>query len=451
MNMFKKLFKLMASSFLLLSSCNNYLDLKPDAKMVIPKTLEDCELLLNDYSTMNTKYPTYGEVAADNYYLTSSSWKGIADIDERNVYIWSDEPIVSTNQWQGPYKAIYQANQVLSVLAEITDRSGDRWKVCNANALFFRAFAMHQLMNVFTAPYDKKTANEALGLPIKLSPNLDERSVRASLNETCLQIIKDYTIAAHDLPAQAENKGLPRRAAAYAGLARLYLGMQDNERAFQYADSALALQPALLDYNMLNANATLPFSRFNAEVLFSATSSSSYALGQSYALVDTALFRSYATNDLRRGLFFRQTGNGMVFKGSYDNSLSGIFVGLTTAEMYLTRAEAAARLGKLEAATEDLNTFRSLRYKAASINRFESTDATALLKEVLLERRKELIFRGLRWADLKRLNQEENSAQTLTRMIDDKSYMLKPNSKKYAILIPQVAIQESDMKQNARD
>lgn len=449
--MFKRLFKWMVSSFLLLSSCNNYLDLKPDAKMVIPKTLEDCELLLNDYSTMNAKYPSYGEVAADNYYLTSSSWKGISDIDERNLYIWSDEPIVSTNQWQGPYKAIYQANQVLSVLAEITDHSGDRWKVCNAAAHFFRAFAMQQLMQVFTSPYDKVTATEALGLPIKLSPNLDERSVRASLYETCLQIIKDYTLAVRDLPVQSENKGLPGRAAAYAGLARLYLVMQDNERAFQYADSALALQPTLLDYNSLNAAASLPFARFNAEVLFPATSSSSYALGQSYAIVDTALFKTFATNDLRRSLFFRQTGNGMVFKGSYDNSLSGIFVGLTTAEMYLTRAEAAARLGQLDLATDDLNTFRSVRYKTGSISPFESANATELLNEVLLERRKELIFRGLRWTDLKRLNKEASSAQTLTRILDGKSYTLMPGSKKYAILIPQVAVQESGMKQNVRD
>jgi len=449
--MFKKLFKWIAVPCLLLSSCNNYLDLKPDAKMVIPGTLEDCELLLNDYSTMNTKYPSYGEVAADNYYLTSSSWKAISDIDERNVYIWSDEPIVSPNQWQGPYKAIYQANQVLSVLAALQDRSSDRWKVCNASAHFFRAFAMQQLMHVFTPPYDKETATKVLGLPIKLSPDLDDRSVRASLEETCTPIMKDYVIAVGGLPTHAQNNGLPNRAAAYAALARLYLGMQDYERAFHYADSSLVLQPALLDYNTLNPNTNLPFSRFNVEVLFPAMSSSSYALGQSYALVDTTLYTSYATNDLRRSLFFRQMANGMVFKGSYDNSLSGIFVGLTTAEMYLTRAEAASRIGRLGMGTDDLNAFKAVRYKAGSIVPFQSTNAAAVLNEVLQERRKELIFRGLRWADLKRLNQEAGFAQTLTRTIDGKSYVLKPGSKKYAILIPQVAIQESGMKQNSRD
>lgn len=449
--MFKKLFKWIAVPCLLLSSCNNYLDLKPDAKMVIPKTLEDCELLLNDYSTMNTKYPSYGEVAADNYYLTSSSWKAISDIDERNVYIWSDEPIVSSNQWQGPYKAIYQANQILSVLAALEDGSSDRWKVCNAGAHFFRAFAMQQLMDAFTSPYNKETATNVLGLPIKLSPNLDDRSVRASLEETCQQIIKDYRLAVSGLPVHAQNSGLPNQAAGHAALARLYLGMQDYETAFRYADSSLALQPMLLDYNTLNPNASLPFSRFNGEVLFPSTSSSSYALGQSYARIDTTLYNGYATNDLRRSLFFRQMANGIAFKGSYDGSLSGVFVGLTTAEMYLTRAEAAARLGLLDLSIDDLNYFKTRRYKSGNIIPIESANIETVLNEVLQERRKELVFRGLRWADLKRLNQEPGFAKTLTRTIDEKSYTLNPGSKKYAILIPQVAIQESGMSQNVRD
>ena len=54
---------------LLCSSCAEFLDKKPDIKLVVPKTLMDADLLLNDYATMNTGYPVLGEIGADDYYL----------------------------------------------------------------------------------------------------------------------------------------------------------------------------------------------------------------------------------------------------------------------------------------------------------------------------------------------------------------------------------------------
>ncbi|MEN5380804.1 RagB/SusD family nutrient uptake outer membrane protein, partial [Sphingobacterium kitahiroshimense] len=104
---------------LLFISCSDFLDLKPDKKMVVPELLEDCELLLNDYSTMNSGFPSLGEVASDNYYLTTASWQAISTLDERNTYVWNDAVMNTATSWQTTYKVIYQSNQVLETLSGI--------------------------------------------------------------------------------------------------------------------------------------------------------------------------------------------------------------------------------------------------------------------------------------------------------------------------------------------
>ena len=77
--------------------------------------------------------------------------------------------------------------------------------------------------------------------------------------------------------------------------------------------------------------------------------------------------------------------------------------------------------------------------------------ADAALTLILDERRKELAFRsGLRWSDLKRLNQDSRYAKTLSRKIGGQSYTLAPGDKRYAFLIPVSVVQMDGVAQNSR-
>lgn len=437
-------------------SCNGFLDVKPDGKMVVPATLADCELLLNDFTAMNCSYPSNADISADDYFLPDNIWKSIPVLDDKNYYLWSDDVPVLSIQWANAYKVVYTANQVIAVLDNIVVAEDNKVKFNQTKgaAYFFRAFTFHRLMTSYALPYNQGTADKEPGIPLKLNPDLETSSARSSMAESYKQIISDYKIAANCLENGAALEGRPNRSAAFAGLARLYLEMQDYENSLLYADSSLMLSGTLLDYNTLKANSFAPIPAFNVEVLFPASTVFSYALMQGYARIDYDLYDSYSDNDLRKRIFFMKNYDlpeiSYDFKGSYMNTQSGNFVGLTSSEMYLVKAESAARLNKPDVARSAINTLLEKRYVANLYQPVTLSDQKELLQVILTERRKELVFRGLRWTDLKRLNQHPDTQVSLTRSIEGKNYLLQPGSSKYALLIPLDVITASHIEQNKR-
>lgn len=450
------IFKTVILSLLIgMVSCADFLDVKPDGKMKIPQTLEDAEALLNDYATLNTMYSPSMLTASDEYALSLDIYESIT-IDERAAYKWADDPVISATHWMNAYKVVYISNQVLEVLADIDEKSVDtnRHRELKGIALFLRAFAHHQILSAHTLPYQRSSASNLMGVPLRLSPSLDVVSERASLQTSVDQIVADYHSAATALGTVALSKGKPNKAAAYGGLARLYLELSDYERAYVYADSSLILSPDLMDFNGMSSTPRYPIPRFNEEVLFSAIAGYSMPITNLYALIDTNLYNEYAVNDLRKKFFFtelKQAGKKVIrFRGSFDNASTAGFIGVTTSEMYLARAETAARLEKVGQAIQDINTLRQHRMNKGSFTPVLITDPEELLDFILLERRKELVMRGLRWTDLKRLNLEPKRAIDIKREIGTESYLLKANSLKYAQIIPQVVIDESKVVQNKR-
>lgn len=450
-----KPFHLLYCSFLLLSSsCNKFLDEKPDIKMAVPKTLADCELLLNDYTTMNMSYPISGEIGVDDYYLDTDTWASLPKIEQRNAYIWVDDPYDDAVQWQKPYKTVYLSNQILEILADLKVEKGSmaHRKAIGA-AYFFRAFAFHQLAEVFAPAYTQATASTTYGIPLRLKAGIDEASVRADLQQTYDRIIADYNAAIQYLPVSEQLIGRPHKAAAYAGMARVYLGMGRFAEAYAYADSCLTLKSQLMDFNHLSTFDELPIPQYNVEVLFSAIVGNAGPLAMTRALVDPTLYDSYQARDLRKKVFFQMNEypeGSYAYKGNYDNGYSNLFVGLTTSEIFLIRCEAAVRTGKVDQALDDLNRLLQARWRTGYYVPITERDPEILLDLLLAERRKELLFRGRRWADLKRLNLEPRFAKQLLRKVGGKEYRLEPNDPKYAFRIPETVIRLSNIPQNKR-
>lgn len=431
------------------ASCKKYLELKPNKKLLTDPTVEQVQGLLDHNDRMN-RTPNSGELSADDYYMTTEAYNALTLRTVKAAYLWEDEIIFDQfpNEWSYAHEPIYYANVALELLEKIerTNPNAAAYDNAKGSALLFRCKSF--LENVFTwaKAYDKNTSSSDLGIPLRLHSDFNEPSVRASVKEVYERIIADLEQAVRLLPLTPEHVMRPSRPAAYALLSRTYLAMREYDKAGRYADSCLQLKNTLIDYNTLNSAANFPLSMFNNEVIMHCVQGLTSQLTRTN---DSNLYRSYAPNDLRKTIFFRPNGDGTFgFKGNYTGS-SSMFSGTATDEMYLIRAECFARAGNTTAALSDLNTLLLKRYKANTFVPLTAASSQEALNKILVERRKELLIRGLRWMDIKRLN-KEGANISIRRIINNTVYELPPNDPRFALPFPGYIISITGMPQNPR-
>lgn len=436
-----------------LLSCKKYLDVKPDKALVVPSNLQDCKNILSNFDVMSIQYPAEGEANADNYYLNYANWNGLFSQEDKDTYVWTANGQHLNANWILTYQVVFYSNVVLQTIEKLKPSASEQalWNNIRGSALFFRSFAFYQLAQIYAKPYSQNAKNE-LGIPLRLSPDINLKTERASLGETYDRIVTDLKEASGLLPLNSVNKSQPNKSAAYAMLARTYLAMEDYVNARNAADESLKLNNTLIDYNNIDLNNSIPFSIFNNEVLFHARTSGATSLLFTYQCrVNKDLYDSYDDSDLRKVAFFSPNGDDTYsFKGDYGGENNAQFVGLAVDEMYLVRAECSARAGDTPSALSDLNTLMSARWLKNKFVAFTASDSQTALKLILKERRKELIFRHQRWTDLRRLNKDTQFAETLKRTLNNQNYELPPNDLRYTILIPQDIINETGIQQNSR-
>ena len=267
-----KNFKLLLIVFLLgtVACSESFLDIKPDKKLVVPSTLDDLQALLDYFDVHNSNMPGMGELSSDDYYILYDRWNTLAYPYMKNGYIWAKEiwEGSSSIDWNNRYKQIFYANYVLEGL-EKTERADnpnyyDRLK---GTALFHRAHAFYQLAQEFCAPYDKSDSNDGYGLPLRLTSDLNVHTDRATVKQTYERIVSDLVDALDLLPENDTYKTRPVKAAANALLSRVYLTMQEYDKALTYAEAALGADYELINFNSLKTSAAFPMEQFNREVI----------------------------------------------------------------------------------------------------------------------------------------------------------------------------------------
>lgn len=449
---YKFALSILIATTLLLSACTKYLDTKPNQAVSVPNSLSDLQSLLDTYYKLNNADPGSSETSADNYYLTDADWNTLAE-PYRRLYTWQDDRVFSNyqNDWSNIYSTVFVTNVVLDNIKSIerTAANQPEWDNVKGSALVLRARSFLQAAIIWCGPYVPANAETAMGIPLRMSQDFNEKTTRSTLKQTYDQILQDLKEAADRLASTPLHVMRPSKAAAFGLLARTYLSMGNYDSCLLYADKSLQIKSTLLNYNTLNANNAFPFPQLNTEVVMENLIPVPPPISINRAKIDSTLYNSYHPNDLRKTLFFKNNGNGTYgFKGSYEGG-GNLFSGVATDEVYLMRAEANAKLGNLSSAMADLNTLLQTRWRTGTYIPVSNVTATALLQLIRTERRKELLMRGLRWMDLKRLNAEGGNI-TLTRILGGQTYTLPPNDPRYAIAIPEEIIQLSGIPQNPR-
>jgi hypothetical protein len=443
-----------------MTSCEkDWLEEKPKQSLATPNTIKDLENLLENTSLFNENYSCLGEEGTNDYYFNSSELLSLS-INYQNGYTWSNSQDFyggspMSVDWNKPYNLIFVANNILEQHHKIIPRpeEQERYNTVKARALYFRAFSYFNLAQHFCKAYLASTAPSELGLILRLESDINLPSSRASIQATFDQIINDLEASKSLLPIDSKYPTQPNKKAAFAMLARVYLYMGKYDQAFINADSCLKYFNRLIDYNTIDASSLFPFGEtYSDETIFysqlAPTSLTPTLAG--YGIVDSTLHNSYENNDLRKNVFFAQSGDKLIFKGGYALFM---FNGLASDELYLIRAECSTRKNDIQSALDDVNTLRAKRWlNSIPYSPVSITDKTELLHFIIEERHKELCFRGLRWYDLKRLNLQPGFETVLTRGIlgENTIYTLPPNDNRYVYPIPPTEINLSGVQQNPR-
>lgn len=135
--------------------------------------------------------------------------------------------------WNNGYKAIVGANRAIIKFAEGKDAETDQLLGEN---YFLRAYVYFSLVNVFGKPYNQGASN--LGVPLKLSDDVNDLPARATVGAIYDQVVKDLQ-KAEQLMTVDKGNVYASKEAAQALLSRVYLYMENNDKTIEYADKVI--------------------------------------------------------------------------------------------------------------------------------------------------------------------------------------------------------------------
>ncbi|UII26392.1 RagB/SusD family nutrient uptake outer membrane protein [Fulvivirga maritima] len=437
---------------LILSGCRDYVEVEDPTQRELKYT-EDYQYLLN-YTTRLETACQAPLVASDDIELEGESIQNSVTEVVGAIYRWADNIYPEgqqDNDWQMLYQQLYTINSVTDGVMASEGGTNEEKQDLLAQAKVHRAFAYFSLVNMYGKQYNVSTAASDLGVPMLTKPDLFASLERASVQEVYDQIIKDLEEALVVLPDFQENSFLPGRAGALALKARVYLQMGDYDSALAYANEALALQNTLNNLAEYEAApTTYPVKYSDPEIMLS----KSFYASLSAVPVNDELLDLFEEGDLRYELFTAPASNfywEFEGRGYWKPSLvyQGIYVGPSVPEMMLIKAECLARNDNDQEAIDALNELRVARFAPEDYEPF--TIEGSVIRKVLDERRRELFCTGIRWFDLKRLNQEPQFATTIEREFLGENYVLEPNSNEYVFQIaPIYRRQNPEIESNPR-
>ena len=265
-------------TILLLSACDDYLDVEPDNRVMIDTPEKVQQLLINSYPAVN--YATVAELSSDNFidnnapnskglYFNQPSFDRLDD----DVFAWEDPKTSSDNGspydiWQEYYQSIASANAALQAIDEII-RKGVSDETLNkmllpskGEALMIRAYSHFMLVNIFSKAYkDVGRSQSDMGVLYVTEPVdvVITESKRNSVTEVYEWIAKDIEAGidlisndAYRVPKYHFNIN-----AAHAFAAQFYLFKRDYPKVIAHANYVLGTNPSnvLRDWETIYNNA----------------------------------------------------------------------------------------------------------------------------------------------------------------------------------------------------
>lgn len=425
-------------AFISFVGCDQYLDEVPDNRQTVTSLEDISQLLVSAYSE-----GTYNFL----------EWKtdNVTAIPDNTQIDWMTEnyqyvPVVSDEAqdtpsffWESNYQAIAHANQALQALEVIKNGDVGFINALKGEALISRAYHHFMLANVFCQHYNN-TNKAGLGIPYILEPetSLQVEYDRGTLEETYAMVEKDM-LEALPLISNTYYSGTGKyhftKNAANAFASRFYLFKGEYQKCIEYSNKLLGDGIVNLTYirNMdevfMGTSAAQIADQFNdinnpSNIFVVRKESSADRYFRGYRM-NTPIFNQIVRNNIQRSPDTRDLLYGFGTEASQQPKYNELieFTTATTGfpyivmtqlrgeEVVLNRIESYIRLNRLDDAINDYNVFATTRYDTGGqltipqiTSGFGGTQQDAMLRFIILERRKEFLAEGLRWFDIKRLS-----------------------------------------------
>ena len=451
----------------MLTGCNDYLDIKPKGEK-IPKTVTDYETLLN-YESVQKVSDTYPTYLTDDVYLPDvaqgTTTPGLNSVDQSilNLYLFKKDVFGEAQDdgfWFASYNRIYYYNTVIDNIMDAEGPSEQQKHSIRAEALISRALEYLYLVNGYAKHYDVRTADTDPGVPLILDEDISKKDlVRASVKDVYAQIQYDLQAALPYLPTQPKGNAFrASKAAGYGILAKMYLYMGNYAEALKAANAVLEMSNSLLDlkkYAVVKVQSSIgrtnvPQDIDNPENIYIKFAPYVYGLS-SKVFGSDELISLFSEDDMRLQVYFTKNFRNIPTDKYVWAPYLRANLAVLSPEIYLIAAECEAREGSVERAMSLINKLRDNRIK--NNTPLVAIDRSDALQKVLEERRRELAMSGMvRYIDLKRLNKESQFAKTVTHVTGEGTFSLEPNSPLYVLPIPAKVMRfnKNSMQQNER-
>lgn len=364
--------------------------------------------------------------------------------------------------WSLLYRSIYNVNGVINNIDDAAADSENYKNNLKAQALTLRAFSYFRLIQMFQFTY-KGHENDP-GVPIYTEGTIEGKG-RGTVTEVYDRIVTDLD----DAIALFESSALPRRHISDATLsvargirARVALVMNDWSKAASMAAAARGNSyimdaaefskgfDSYLEQNWMwgleinDEQSTIYASWFSH---MDWTIGGYCGLGYSPKAYSLALYNMMDDADVRKELIDASDAeNGTLipykFASGGGKEFASDYVMMRPEEMLLIEAEAEARQGNNSKAQSLLKELRDNRYNTAV-----TVDATgtALLDEILLERRIELWGEGFVGLDIKRLKLAVDRSDSNHNPVYAQNMTMAAESPNFIYQIPQDEIDANDL------
>lgn len=227
------------------------------------------------------------EYAGDNVTLSGGTTNHM-------FFLYNYQSITTNNRverfWRNCYKVAVGCNLMIE---KIVEGESDETDQLLGENYYLRSLVYFQMGNVFGRPYNQGSNN--LSVPLKLTSDTDERPDRHTVQEVYDQVLADL-FKAESLMTINKGPSFASKEAAQALLSRVYLYMENNEKAEEYAEKVISSNEySLLPDAQFRVMNTLTPNQ-NDEAIFAVTLSSSSDLlgarddwstiGSFYATID---------------------------------------------------------------------------------------------------------------------------------------------------------------------